>query len=49
MNKYPMGNKGPFHLGFFAAITIEGENIVLNLNNKTIKQINFIIFNKILC
>lgn len=38
MNKYPMGNKGPFHLGFFAAITVEGKNIILNLNNKTIKQ-----------
>ena len=38
MQKYPMGSSGPYHLGFFAAITIESDNILLDLNNKTIKQ-----------
>ena len=38
MSKYPMGTSGPYHLGFFAAITIESDNIILNLNNKTLKQ-----------
>jgi hypothetical protein len=38
MSKYPMGNSGPYHLGFFAAITVEADNIILNLNNKTLKQ-----------
>ena len=38
MSKYPMGSKGPYHLGFFAAITIESDNILLDLNNKTISQ-----------
>lgn len=35
---YPMGTKGAYHLGFFAAITIEADNIILNLNGKTIQQ-----------
>ena len=35
---YPMGSKGAYHLGFFAAITIEADNIILNLNGKTIRQ-----------
>lgn len=35
---YPMGNKGAYHLGFFAAITVEADNIILDLNGKTIKQ-----------
>ena len=35
---YPMGTKGAYHLGFFAAITIEADNVILNLNGKTIKQ-----------
>lgn len=38
MNKYPMGSKGPYHLGFFAAITIESDNVFLDLNNKTLRQ-----------
>jgi hypothetical protein len=38
MSKYPMGSKGPYHLGFFAALTIESDNILLDLNNKTISQ-----------
>ena len=38
MQKYPMGSSGPYHLGFFAAITVEGDNILLDLNNKTLKQ-----------
>lgn len=38
MQKYPMGSSGPYHLGFFAAITIESDNILLDLNKKTIKQ-----------
>lgn len=38
MQKYPMGSSGPYHLGFFAAITVEVDNILLDLNNKTIKQ-----------
>ena len=36
--EYPMGTSGPYHLGFFAAITIEADNILLDLNKKTIKQ-----------
>lgn len=31
--KYPMG---PYALGFFAAITIEADNVVLDLNGKTL-------------
>ena len=38
MQKYPMGSSGPYHLGFFAAITIEADNILLDLNNKTLRQ-----------
>jgi len=33
---YPI--PGAYQLGFFAAITIEGANIILDLNEKTIKQ-----------
>ena len=29
---------GPYTLGFFAAITIEAPNVILNLNGKTLKQ-----------
>ena len=36
--QYPVGNEGAYHLGFFAAITIEGSGIILDLNFKTIKQ-----------
>ena len=35
---YPMGTSGPYHLGFFAAITIEADNVILDLNGKTIQQ-----------
>ena len=38
LSQYPMGNSGPFHLGFFAAITIESDNVILDLNGKTITQ-----------
>jgi hypothetical protein len=38
MQKYPMGSSGPYHLGFFAAITVEADNILLDLNNKTLGQ-----------
>jgi len=38
MQKYPMGSSGPYHLGFFAAITVEADNILLDLNNKTLRQ-----------
>jgi hypothetical protein len=37
---YPMGNAGAYHLGFFAALTIESDNILLDLNGKTLKQSN---------
>lgn len=36
--KYPVGQNGAYHLGFFAAITIETKNVILDLNNFTIKQ-----------
>jgi len=36
--EYPMGRFGAYHLGFFAAITIECEDVILDLNGKTIKQ-----------
>lgn len=35
---YPMTMGGPYRLGFFAAITIECDNVILNMNNKIIKQ-----------
>ena len=35
---YPELMKGPYHLGFFAAITIETNNVILDLNGKTLKQ-----------
>jgi hypothetical protein len=37
-NQYPIGLNGAYHLGFFAAITIECEDVILNLNKYTIKQ-----------
>ena len=36
--QYPIGKDGPYHLGFFAAITIEASNVILDLNGYTIKQ-----------
>jgi len=38
LEQFPMGNSGPFHLGFFAAITVESDNVIIDLNGKTIKQ-----------
>lgn len=35
---YPVAPFGPYHLGFFAAITIECDNVTLDLNNFTISQ-----------
>lgn len=35
---YPQNMEGPFHLGFFSAITIETENVILDLNGFTIEQ-----------
>ena len=35
---YPMGKGGAYHLGFFAAITIECSGVVLDLNGYTIQQ-----------
>tara|TARA_R110002073_G_scaffold69408_3_gene172240 strand:- start:745 stop:2469 length:1725 start_codon:yes stop_codon:yes gene_type:complete len=36
--QYPVGNNGAYHLGFFAAITIETTGVILDLNGKTITQ-----------
>ena len=37
--QYPVGTQGAYHLGFFAALTIETtEGVILDLNGKTIKQ-----------
>ena len=37
--QYPVGTRGAYHLGFFAAITIETtKGVILDLNGKTIKQ-----------
>ena len=36
--KYPVGHGGAYHLGFFAAITIETTGVILDLNGKTIEQ-----------
>jgi hypothetical protein len=36
--KYPVGQNGAYHLGFFAAITIETKDVILDLNNFTIEQ-----------
>ena len=38
--QYPIGKGGAYHLGFFAAITIEADDIILNLNGHTLKQSN---------
>ena len=35
---YPEMMNGPYHLGFFAAITVECENVIIDLNNKILKQ-----------
>ena len=36
--QYPAGAGGAYHLGFFAAITIETNGVILDLNGKEIKQ-----------
>jgi hypothetical protein len=36
--QYPVGANGAYHLGFFAAITIETEGVILDLNGKYITQ-----------
>jgi hypothetical protein len=36
--RYPVGLNGAYHLGFFAAITVECKDIILNLNNFSVKQ-----------
>ena len=36
--QYPVGTQGAYHLGFFAAITIETIGVILDLNGKTIQQ-----------
>ena len=36
--QYPMEKGSGFHLGFFAAITVETENVIIDLNGHTIKQ-----------
>ena len=36
--RYPVGKDGAYHLGFFAAITIETNDVILDLNNFTIQQ-----------
>ena len=36
--QYPVGTAGAYHLGFFAAITIEAIGVILDLNGKTIEQ-----------
>jgi hypothetical protein len=35
---YPENMSGPYHLGFFAAITVEVDNVIIDLNGFTIKQ-----------
>jgi hypothetical protein len=36
--QYPVGTAGAYHLGFFAAITVEANGVILDLNGKTIEQ-----------
>ena len=35
---YPENMSGPYHLGFFAAITVEVENVIIDLNGYSIQQ-----------
>ena len=35
---YPIGKDGPYHLGFFAAIAIETDNVIIDLNGFSITQ-----------
>ena len=36
--EYPIAPFGGFHLGFFAAITVESSDVILNLNGKVLRQ-----------
>jgi hypothetical protein len=36
--EYPVAPNGPYHMGFFAAFTIETDNVVIDLNGFTIEQ-----------
>ena len=36
--KYPVAPAGPYHMGFFAAITIETNNVIIDLNGFTLEQ-----------
>lgn len=36
--QYPVMPYGPYHLGFFAAITVETDNVMIDLNGFTISQ-----------
>ena len=38
-NQYPMGSQGAYHLGFFAAITVETDGVILDLNGENIATI----------
>lgn len=35
---YPTGKNGPYHLGFFAALTVEAENVIIDLNGFSMIQ-----------
>ena len=35
---YPTNMKGPYHLGFFAAITVETDNVIIDMNGFSIEQ-----------
>ncbi len=35
---YPVGIDGPYHLGFFAAIAVEANDVIINLNGFSINQ-----------
>ncbi len=35
---YPQHMKGPYHLGFFTAITVETDNVIIDLNGLKIEQ-----------
>lgn len=35
---YPVGTNGPYHLGFFAAIAVAAQDVVIDLNGFTIEQ-----------
>jgi hypothetical protein len=36
--EYPTGKDGPYHLGFFAAMTIECDDVIFDLNGYSIRQ-----------